>query len=216
MTRSLPSPYIQPLSPRRPVAVRAATRGGLQIRELLRDVLLDKFIPTGFGLEMRVQFANHQPRGFDKLDPVLNLRDGIEAGRVQGGLHGTALRMTANNDGRHLQHGDGLLDGGGHSLGPDVKRRHDNARVPNDKQLADTGMCDLARNQARVRAGDEQAIGRLSLGHRLELPGPCVRLRSNRSVRSTRRPPCSQQPAHRPSPGRPSRRLASAPWEWHA
>ena len=136
-----------------------------QVRDLLQHVELDDTIPALDGSDMGVQLVKRQSRRFGKLDPVCDVRNCIEAGRIQCSLHRPAPRMATDDNRRHFKHGHGVLKSGAHSVQASVIRRHDIPRISDDKQFADPSVRDLGRDQARVRAGDEQPVRSLALGH---------------------------------------------------
>ncbi|MCY1177591.1 hypothetical protein D9M73_179050 [compost metagenome] len=70
--------------------------------------------------------------------------------------HGAAVRVPADHDVGHTQHGDGVLDRGRHTTRMGAVGGHDVARVTDDEQLAGFLLGQQFRHDAAVGAGDEQ------------------------------------------------------------
>ena len=101
----------------------------LEVRDLLVNILLDYLEPTLDRSKIGVQLVNRHPCGFGKLDPVLDIRNYFETGWIQCRLHRSTTRVATDDDRRHLEHGNGVLNGGRHSLETRVIRGHDVALV---------------------------------------------------------------------------------------
>ena len=88
---------------------------------------------------------------------------------AQHRLHRTAFGMSADDDIRHLQHRDRVLDGAGLRqvalrMALMVGRRHQIADIAHGKEVARLGRDHQVGHDPAVGAGDEQGVGRLRVG----------------------------------------------------
>ena len=79
------------------------------------------------------------------------------------------MGVAADDEVLDLEHGNGVLNGGGLTAVGGAVRRNQVAGIAQNEQVAGLGVRDQVRIDARVRTGDEQGVRALSEGEPLQL-----------------------------------------------
>ena len=97
-------------------------------------------------------------------EPARDVGHRLQARGISQRLHRAAVRVAAHDDVADAERHHGVLDRRGDTAVVGGIGRHDVARVAADKQVAGLGLHDLLGDDARIRAGNHQRLGRLTMG----------------------------------------------------
>jgi hypothetical protein len=113
---------------------------------------------------------------FDVAEPARGERQAgdFAAGREvrgigQDGLDGSAIGVAADDDVLDVEDFDRILDGGGDSARHGAVRRDDVARGAAQEHVSGLSLKDESGYDAGIGAGDEEDIGLLHVGKKMEL-----------------------------------------------
>jgi hypothetical protein len=130
-----------------------------QVLELHEHVLLGRRRDLGGAGQPGVALLDDVAYSRRLPEPPPDVRQLVDARRVEHRLHRAAVGVPADDDVLDLEHAHRVLDRRGRAAGQ--PGRHDVADVAHDEELARRCVGEEVRHHARVRAGDEQRLGPL-------------------------------------------------------
>ncbi len=110
--------------------------------------------------------------GFNVIEPASRLGEIDELCAVEGGLHGAAVGVSADDGVAHVEDFNGVLDGGGNAVDVVAGDGDDVADAAGDEEIAGIGAEDEVGHDAGVGAGDEEPCGSLAFSKEMEVTFP--------------------------------------------
>jgi len=109
------------------------------------------------------------PRRLDVAEPFGGEGQAGEVGLVEHGFEGAAVGVAADDDMADVEDFDGVFDGGGDAAGHGAVGRANVARGAAEEHVARLGLEDEVGDDAGVSTGDEEDVGLLQFGEKVEL-----------------------------------------------
>jgi hypothetical protein len=142
---------------------------GSEVCQLGDDVAANDRGEFGLIALFRAQRLAVGEGSLDVVQPAAGFGKIFQALRIQCGLERAAVGVAAEDGVTDLEDFDGVFDGGGDAVDFIAGDGDDVTGVAGDEEVAGLGLEDEVGDDAGVRTGDEEVLGRLRLGEEVEV-----------------------------------------------
>lgn len=142
---------------------------GPEVVKLDEDVRVGESGVSSEFLGVVFHFAKVLPGGLDVMKPVANALEAGECIGIHEGADDAAIGVAADDQVADTKHLDGVFDGGGNAAGGLAGAGNDIAGVAANEEISGLSLEDEIGNDARVGTGDEEILGLLAFGEKMEL-----------------------------------------------